>query len=71
MDGYSLEQNLCHVVLRYYWWWSGGAYQEGGLEAKRHYARSRQSGVTKWVGCLPWLRVLSVCEEGEGSWVYL
>jgi hypothetical protein len=43
----------------------------GGLEAKRHYACSRQSGVTEWVGCLPWLRVLSVCGEGEGSWVYL
>jgi hypothetical protein len=52
-------------------WWSGGGYQEGGLEAKRHYARSRQSGVTKWVGCLPWLRVLSVCGEGKGNWVYL
>jgi hypothetical protein len=37
-------------VLRYYWWRSGGAYQEGGLEAKRHYARSWQSGVTEWVG---------------------
>ena len=36
-----------------------------------HYACSRQSGVTEWVGCLPWLRVLSVCGEGEGSWVYL
>jgi hypothetical protein len=24
------------------------------------YACSRQSGVTEWVGCLPWLRVLSV-----------
>jgi hypothetical protein len=53
------------------WCWSGGAYQEGGLEAKRHYACSRQSGVTEWVGCFPWLRVLSVCGEGEGSWVYL
>jgi hypothetical protein len=21
---------------------------------------SRQSGVTEWVGCLPWMRVLSV-----------
>jgi hypothetical protein len=42
----------------------GGA--EGGLEAKQHYACSRQSGVTEWVGCLPWLRVLSVCGEGEG-----
>jgi hypothetical protein len=41
--------------------------QEGGLEAKRHYACSRQSGVTEWVGCFPWLRVLSVCGEGEGS----
>jgi hypothetical protein len=38
----------------------GGAYQEGGLEAKRHNARSRQNGVTEWVGCLPWLRALSV-----------
>jgi hypothetical protein len=41
----------------------GGAevlYQESGLEAKQHYARSRQSGVTEWVGCLLWLRVLSV-----------
>jgi hypothetical protein len=43
----------------------------GELEAKQHYACSRQSGVTEWVGCLPWLRVLSVCGEGEGSWVYL
>jgi hypothetical protein len=65
------------VVLRYYWWWSGGAYQEGGLEAKRHYVCSRQSGVTEWVGCLPWLRVLSVCVERERvagciySWVYV
>jgi hypothetical protein len=25
----------------------------------------------EWVGCLPWLRVLSVCGEREGSWVYL
>jgi hypothetical protein len=32
---------------------------------------SRQSGVTEWVGCFPWLRVLSACGEGEGSWVYL
>jgi hypothetical protein len=32
---------------------------------------SRQSGVTEWVGWLPWLRVLSVCGEGEGSCVYL
>jgi hypothetical protein len=41
----------CGVVI--YWWWSAGAYQEGGLEAKRYYARSRQSGVTEWVGvCL-------------------
>jgi hypothetical protein len=24
--------------------------KRGGLEAKRHYARSRQSGVTEWVG---------------------
>jgi hypothetical protein len=31
----------------------------------------RQSRVTEWVGCLPWLWVLSVCGEGEGSWVYL
>jgi hypothetical protein len=35
------------VVLRYCWWWSEGAYQEGGLETKRHYACSRQSGVTE------------------------
>jgi hypothetical protein len=42
--------------------WTGG---------ERHYACSRQSGVTEWVGCFPWLRVLSVCGEGEGSWVYL
>jgi hypothetical protein len=57
--------------------WSRGAYQEGGLEAKRHYACSRQSRVTEWVGCLPWLRVLSVCVERERvvgciySWVYV
>jgi hypothetical protein len=43
----------------------------GGQEVKRHYACSRQNGVTEWVGCLSWLRVLSVCGEGEGSWVYL
>ena len=43
----------------------------GELEAKQHYACSRQSGVTEWVGCFPWLRVLRVCGEGEGSWVYL
>jgi hypothetical protein len=29
------------------------------------------AGRAEWVGCLPWLRVLSVCGEGEGSWVYL
>jgi hypothetical protein len=48
------------VVLRYCWWWSEGAYQEGGLETKRHYACSWQSGVTEWVECLPCVRVLSV-----------
>jgi hypothetical protein len=43
----------------------------GELEAKRQYVCSRQSEVTEWVECLPWLRVLSVCGEGEGSWVYV
>jgi hypothetical protein len=32
----------------------------GWIRGKRHYACNRQSGVTEWVGCLPWLRVLSV-----------
>jgi hypothetical protein len=37
------------------------------VEAKQHYVCSRQSEVTEWVGCLPWLRMLNVCGEGEGS----
>jgi hypothetical protein len=35
------------------------------LRRKRHYVCSPQSGVTEWVGCLPWLRVLSVW---RGRW---
>jgi hypothetical protein len=49
----------------------------GGLETKRHYVCSQQSGVTEWMGRLPWLRLLSVCVERERvarciySWVYV
>jgi hypothetical protein len=36
------------------------------LEAKRHYARSRQSGVTEWVGVFALAEVVECVERVAG-----